>query len=490
MRTRVVALLPRLRGLLMHGGTQYWASSVLASGAALLNNYAAALLLGPAIWGVWIGTRLLLTYGANLHLGTVDSMQRELPMLRDMGEEVRVRSTAFGIALSSAALAALLLFALTWVLPLDDNWRLCLRFLAPTLVLLQASAYAGAVHRARQRFDLVGRMSLAEALGHTVGVVLTLALGLHGFLAGVLLTYGAVAAYGLAVMADLAKPAFHRGAARRLVSVGLPILGFVVALQWMSTMDRVVVLGMFTEAELGLYALGAMAFVLPHTVFNAANSVVYALMCRRFGDDGQPRGLLADLLSSTARLAALVGAVVATIVIALPLAVRLLLPEYAGGVGAARVVVAGLFLVGLAGTSVNVLLALDLRRARNSALLLASAVGFPASILLARAGLGLEGVAGGAAAGYATYFAATSRGALRALDASGAEIRRFYASVLVPVGALAAVLLLALLPLRPWILAAAQVAAVVILAGPSTWRRLREVLDTAPQAIGTEPAAR
>ncbi|MBC7260762.1 MAG: hypothetical protein H5T63_02000, partial [Chloroflexi bacterium] len=80
----------------------------------LVNAYFGALCLGPVAWGTWQAAKLVLQYGANLHLGVQNGMHREIPILRGKGDldgQRRIAQTTFTFTFIAAALTAVAILA-------------------------------------------------------------------------------------------------------------------------------------------------------------------------------------------------------------------------------------------------------------------------------------------------------------------------------------------------------------------------------------------
>lgn len=73
----------------------------------------AAKKLGPATWGIWQLLYLILAYSSFIHLGVINGMNREIPVLNGRGDQKSVRlikSVSLGSVLVSSIMAGFSIF--------------------------------------------------------------------------------------------------------------------------------------------------------------------------------------------------------------------------------------------------------------------------------------------------------------------------------------------------------------------------------------------
>jgi O-antigen/teichoic acid export membrane protein len=292
-------------------------------------------------------------------------------------------------------------------------------------LLLAAGAVASAnllflftTMRARSKLEFRSQALQTGAAAFAMGAGYALLggadlLGLALALAG---GYAAGAAVGFAL--DPARPraaALDPATLRRLVSVGLPLLSAGILFSLLTTADRWILQVWLGQEAVGLYTLAILSFgaaVLGPTV---ASQISYPEMAHALGRSGDPRAL-APLVRRQGARGFLAGAAPAALLaLALPPCVGAWLPDYAGGVAAARWVLPGVVAVGSAMGFANFLNSAGHHRTYLAVQALGLATNVAASSAAAWAGLGLAGVAAatsGSLVLYAAVLAAATRRSL------------------------------------------------------------------------------
>jgi O-antigen/teichoic acid export membrane protein len=353
-----------------------------------------AWLLGPAGYGLWQAVGLALTWAGQFHLGTVNTLSRELPMALAGGDQARQRTLCSQSALAVVALAVPVgALSLAWGAGQGgaDAWVWTLA--APLFVLNAYHLYLLEVLEGSRRFDLTAKGELLYS-ALLVLLVLPLApwLGVPGVVAACLLQRAATIYYlhrqGPA-WRGLPRPDWSE--LRRMVTAGRWFWLATLSTAAYLTVDRLLVLGLLSGYELGLYAL-AWAATSPLRIWigsleTAAEPRILALLAQEEGADSAPHkggGFL--------RLIWCFPWCQAMAFFVLPPVIALVLPRYAEAVPAMQLAALGAY-VQMAGVGAASFL---LGQNRGKELLRNSLYTAGASLVLSlaaiTAGLGITGV--------------------------------------------------------------------------------------------------
>lgn len=423
--------------------TKFSIGSFIGGIGTLLNNYMGALFLGPSLWGVWQGAVLPYRFGQMANFGVLDGLSRELPLQRGSGknDEKSLVDAAFTVSVGTACISAVFVAAAALMLPISLPWRSGLLCVAILLLLFHVGGFYEVLLRSVHDFTAMSRLAVLRGLGLVIGIGLVVVLGLEGFLISQVVAMGVTTSY--AWWRSPFKPSLRLPTTqlRRLVATGFPIMLMVAAVLVMTMADRMLILGFLGEGELAMYSLGVLVFAPFQMLFSASDAVLFPRLAERYGASGSNRGLLNLLVEPTEKLGVAVAFGVGVAATLLPLAVPWLLPEYAGGVPAAQLLLFGLSLYYLTGMGNNLMVAVG-RQWTRFGLVAASGLVTVASIAaVLQAGLGIVGVAGAAAACYAAFFATSTAIACREAQATSAEALRLLGATLVPVAISAAIAL-------------------------------------------------
>ena len=391
-------------GAFLRESASYAASTAAEQGSRLVTGLVVAGMLGPERWGYWFLLNLVLSYGALLHLGTLNGMNREVPAALGREEPeraVRLERVTLGALLASVCGAALLLAALSaWpavreALPPRDGF-----LMLGLLAAHQLYAFVTMRGRSRMRFGLVSRQQAFFAVLHPLFAVGgAWAWGLSGFIVGQALAYLVTVATTSRGGWGLPRPELSVQEWRALVGVGLPIMLVGVVHTFFTTVDRWIVVRFLGVEALGHYSLAVMTVsavrLLPQ-VFGQQTypRMAFAWSSRR--DAAELRRLGARQSSLTFASAALVSVPAAVLA---PVVVHAWLPEYAPGLGALLVALSVPFATGVGRGYGNVLNVIGRQSVYLTSILGATAVNAVASLALVGP-LGLTGVSLGTALGF------------------------------------------------------------------------------------------
>ena len=378
-------------------------STMAEQGSRLATNLFAAAILGPTVWGYWFLLNLVLRYGALVHLGAINGMNREIPAALGRGDGVDatcLQRSAFGFVLVSfATTAGLLLLGSPLfgdAFPLHD--------LALTIVLLafqQTYGFAVTSLKARIAFSTVSRMQWASTLVFPMLVIpAASAGGLTGYIMGQIGTYALLSLLALSRDAAVYVPAFNAAITKRLIGIGFPIMMVGVAHALFSTTDRWIIAALLDHEALGHYAIAIMAVGAIRLVPYVFAQQVYPRMAYAWA----ARRDVAELqrLAQHQALLALIAATAVTIPTAAvgPWAVRTLLPAYEAGIPALLVSLLAPLVAVLGQGFANVLNVIGKQQVYLVLIVVGAGVNVIVSLLLVDR-LALVGIAVGTVAGFA-----------------------------------------------------------------------------------------
>lgn len=424
-----------LREQVLRHVVKFSLGSLVGGIGSFFNSYFAALLLGPAVWGIWQGAKLVFLYGENLHLGVQNGMHRELPILRGKKEPERqaaIADVTFSFSLIVAILVSLGVLLSSFAIPMGSALRLSLQFIAAMIFLQYINSFYGSLFRARNEFDLVTKVAVIDGLGNLFSVALIFFFGFLGFLAGQVLRLLVATCYSYWKSSYSPNWRWDNRVLTSLILIGFPIMVMVFAGVIFSTIDRLLILRFLDAKSLGFYSLGNLVFAPLLMIFTASNAVMYPRFAERYGETGDPSTLRRFITVPMESLAALMSVLVGAIYVALPLLVRVFLPEYTEGVTATRILIFGVFFYSMAGMAGNMLLTINKQVLRLVILLVSALVNFGFSYAALRLGYGIEGVAAGTSVAYLIFFLVSTLVALRYSHAPLAQIWGVLARVVGP----------------------------------------------------------
>ncbi len=306
----------------------------------LFASVAVTRILGPEIVGHVGTSRLIMQYLSLSTLGVVFGMGQRVPVLNGMGETERaegVRADVVRFVWMFSAFWMLLLGIGSLASPLWTDPTGLLVFAGGICMLVAAlfQQFWNIDASNRKKFKAISFASMIVAVGALATIPMA-----YGGLVGGLGRLLFVSAIEIAALALLVKSAFRSSRRFRdmkgTILVGLPIMAQAFLHQFLFVIDRTFVRSLMGAEALGLYSLSTIivgtALVLPQSL----SRVLYPRAGEVFGRTGDPGEVARHLLKPVPYL-------IGVLLVATPLAfvlvgpaIRLILPEFQDGAGAAR----------------------------------------------------------------------------------------------------------------------------------------------------------
>jgi O-antigen/teichoic acid export membrane protein len=310
-----------------------------------ITGFLVARFLFPNEYGLWSLFAVVLFYSAQLHLGSINLMHKEVPFFlagKDRAAAQQVTNFAFTLSLTNCLFAAVLISAAALLWRPANVSLLQLLLLAFLVISQELFIFVNYWLRAYQRFSALG-----SYLNLYAGCNLALVAGLGWWkhLTGVLLGY-VITSAGVALCVIFRQ---HIRVAYRLrmpnwrgLGKAFQLLLWTMMFVFLTTLDRV-----FISLRLGVLGLGlfGVSLLLSNLVYNTADVVLQVLFptASSLAGSNQSHQRIAHLLLNSARtLSYLLAVVLGLGFLLLPAVVPVLLPRYSLGIPAARIVCLGL----------------------------------------------------------------------------------------------------------------------------------------------------
>ena len=429
------------------------AATLTAQAAGVIQSLLVMRLLDPAVYGIWLGLTILLTYGGFAHLGTEHGIELRLPYFLGKGQRARGAAMADSVFLvwtvstlivaSGIALYALVaeqrvsvregLFTIALLLPLNQ----------------QANFHSRWQGAARTDFRVASLISIAQSwISLIVIVPLVYWLGLRGIMLGSVLVAALICVAWLRASAYRFRRQWSPTLVWQALRVGLPMTLVVLGGGLIQTVDRIVILSVLGARSLGYYAVTGLGGGIVYGLLSQAGSAMSPHISAEMGRSrDSPAALERFLVGPTLTFAYASAFAIAVLVIVIPALVTLWLPRYTPGVGAFLIYVPGFFFLGIISTASTILtLALIARRMQRLVLYIqAGAIGLEAGLafVLLQSGSGIKGAALASTVAYGVYGVAVLAMAAKEVFGSRAAGLRFVSRALVPFVAFIPTLVLA-----------------------------------------------
>ncbi|NLC55716.1 MAG: oligosaccharide flippase family protein [Armatimonadetes bacterium] len=386
------------------GSGAFFTGSALAQAAGIARNLLVAGLLSPSQLGIWNVMVMIVGYGKYGDLGLTYGMNKWVPLLRSRGEEQRlrvVRDTTFWATIGIGCVECLLLIGLSRFLPAQYSTALAVA--AVILVVQYVYFYLYLLLRADKRFGLLsfGITALSVlALCLTPPAILLSQDRMLGALVGWLVAYLLTTVYLLWRSGYRFAWGLNVPDIRQAVGYGAPLVVAALLGSVMLTVDRWVVAATLSAEQLGYYALGIMVSTGLALIPGSVANVLYPHMLERYGATGDYTAARGLVLTSMQALAAIMVVIEGAVVLAMPLLVRYVLPQYLPSILLTQILVCGSFFLAVASVPSNYLVSIDRQNSVVIWSIVTIAVAAAVDLLMVRLGYGVMGVAVGTAFAY------------------------------------------------------------------------------------------
>lgn len=390
-------------------GTQYLVRLLL-----MARGLVAARLLGPGAYGAWNAIVLVMEYGAQSHVGTLQGLDQKVPARvvdRDREGLARLQRAALFNLLAGGALYALVCALYFTRTPgqIRSFWGgTGIALAVGAAVLTNLAGFHTSILRSVGRIEVVSRWWMLQGLiGAVLGVALIPWLGAWGLLWGWFIGTVVSTLWVRWQSRDVTHAAVRpERESLRLVSVGFPLFLYGGLTFLMRSLDRVIILRFLGTEDLGFYSLAVMAIGLMLYLPDSVGYVMYPRLLRRFHEGGgDPEVIREPLHQVLGAVSIALPGLCAIAYLAADDSVLWLLPKFREGVPALRILCFGAAALGLGNLSALVLMVLRRQNLMIPVAIGSVVVGAVAMVGSIYAGFGIRGVAWSTLGAYALHSA-------------------------------------------------------------------------------------
>jgi O-antigen/teichoic acid export membrane protein len=415
----------------------------------LVAGFLVARFLGPAMYGVRTALGLAVDYEPYAHLGTYDSMLKEVPYHRARGDAATanaILSTVFTTNLVAATAVGVLLAVAGWVVSrsgAEPLYGFFLFFLAVYAVVNRVRMFYATYLVADKRAYLLSQIRMLFGfLNGALAVSLVIPFGLPGLFSGLLLSAIVTLAWTMYRVRWIPAFAFSGALLWRLIRAGAPIMLIGLLFVLFRSVDKVIILGMLPHELLGQFAVAAIASaVVFDSVGDLLRVMFFPRLMEQVGRDSGRAGVRTQLLQLTFVIGCLAPLLVGVLYLTVHLPIAHLAGEYLPAVEVARALAVGKYFFVLSLVPVLVGIAVD----RQGAVLLLTAGAITLNVMinigLIASGFGIGGVAIGTGVSFALYSAAILAFAVREVGGELSQAAKVFGGVLLPFAYAVALLL-------------------------------------------------
>ena len=386
-------------------------ANIVTSIFGLVRGIFVAGVLGPANYGIWNLLNVIISYMPYTHFGLLDGMTKKIPRLKaenKIEHSTLIRDNSFSVVIASTLIVPIGMIAISlffrrfFLADFVHGFRILSGFSALFYLYIFITAYI----RVEERFGLLSIVTGAVAvltLLFMVVFVKLIANSLYAVITGMVVTYLVLDIFLFAFIKYDFKFRIDFPILKEILSLGFPIvlinLGYVLFI----SVDRWIIASLLGRADLGHYGFAFticnFLLILPMSI----SFTLYTKMLHRYGETKDTRSSEKLVYFPALTISYMMSVVCVLVVIALPLFIRLLLPDYESGIDTVTILVlAGYFLSNVP-LFANFLISIDKQMRLFFLQIVTIVINLTLNITLIKLGYGINAVAFGTGFGYLCY---------------------------------------------------------------------------------------
>jgi O-antigen/teichoic acid export membrane protein len=309
-------------------------------------------LLAPEMFGIWSLFRLVVSFGAYLHLGSHAAMRYGIPKLEgDQREDEieRLKGAVFWGSMALNLIAASVFLALAVAM---TDWSQPVRFGCAVSAILLLSMnwwdYCNDVCKGRGDFASVSKANYIAAIIQLLSVLaLTWAFGIYGTLFALPVPMWFVIAYYRRQRSIGLGRGVHVGVFIAAIRIGFPIVLFDIIELLVRSADRLLISTYLSHEQLGLYSLAATLLGFLLNVPGASKEIMETRMMRESATIDHEHLFHRYGVLPVVRMAYFMPLVLGPTTLILPPAIHLFLPNYVASIPVIEILIPSAFFLGV-----------------------------------------------------------------------------------------------------------------------------------------------
>lgn len=377
--------------------SRYSLSNFYRQALGLLTAFIRPKFLNPEMYGLWNLLNILVTFSSHTHLGSRSALRYRIPQLEaqnDTGRLQEIKGAVFygSLYLNLGFAALVVIYACKPGLAIE--LRLGLLITAAVVILTGLYEYQISLLKGSQNFRLVSAINYVRATATFVfSLVLIYFFGIYGALGGVLLAL----LTGLVFLARQPSGApaapCHWPIFWDAVRQGLPIILFNLVAVLLRTVDKLVISLLLGNQQLGYYGIATMVLGSLLNIPGVSREVIEPRLLQGLDQTSAASNFSEYFLKPSLATAYLMPLLLGPVVFLLPVVIPALLPQYTAGIQPAQIMVLGAYFLALSYPGRGLIVAYNWLWPAAWRMATAVAVNLVLSVMLVKAGYGINGVA-------------------------------------------------------------------------------------------------
>lgn len=326
-------------------------TTIISALISFLYNIVIRRYIPPYDYGIFTTANLLLAYSTYFQLGTLNSYNRDYPQL--VGAQNEETANYNKNVVASFMLLVYLLVCGIVIAIVISAWlnerietKLAIGFLTTSIVAVFTifASFMDSTLKAEGKFRYTSYLSIVKIVSTcAIGLLFVKRIGVYALFLSSFISVLIIILINGKFFVKL-KWKYDIKLIGNMIRSGSPLVINGVAWTVMMSIDQFIILRFLTMEDLGAYSIGLLGFSTLVLIPQSISQIFYIKMSIKFGKTKNREILINDCLEYT-RILSLITAITAVgAFIVLPIFIRVVMPAYTKGIGAAQILIIGVAL--------------------------------------------------------------------------------------------------------------------------------------------------
>ncbi len=306
-----------------------------------------ARILGPAEYGLWNALLPILLYASFLDLGSIFASVKEISFYKGQKKQNEIdeirNTTFFSVIIIATAVAITLLMVSVFFNKSDRRLSGIFSLMAVIIILNRVRSLLFSNFYADKKFKAASASIILYAFSGILTIILVIKFGLIGVPLGMFTVNLLLLPYLFNRYGPYLSPRINIRRFFSLVKIGFPIMLLSMTYWVFLSIDRVLIFKYLGKLANGYYSLSSTLTGIIILFPSSFGIFIFPRISEEFGATGEIEKLKGFLNKPNIMLAYFIALLLGVLYIILPLGVKILIPQYAMGVEAARLTLIGVF---------------------------------------------------------------------------------------------------------------------------------------------------
>lgn len=414
----------------------YLSATIVTQGISLFRAILLPIILSPTQLGLWNLMNVVISYGANAHLGLLHGMNKAIPVFRGQKnyDDIEIiKNSVFWVNLFIGVIAAIIILFL--IITDTISYHIEMSVVAVIILIQLKFFYFFSLLRADSQFEKLSQGLVYHSIFLTVFVILFATVfdnKVFGALIGIALSYLVILFFWGMVGSYLFPLKINMKSLHNVFNLGFPLILIGILDSIFISIDRWMIASALNVDAVGYYAVGIMINGIFCLIPGSLASALYPQMLERFSAKQNTAAGNSLLLNPLRAIAAVMLVLICFGIYVLPVMIQFFLPKYTISITVIIVFIFGSFIFSLSSIAGNYLISINKQKLLAYVLIVAIIIVLIINSLVLNAGFDIIGVAIGTVIGYSFYGLCYLFLALRFALESTFKTIRFLVNLIIP----------------------------------------------------------